>query len=61
MKRRYKTVNEKLEKLRKKIERTSEKVEPSVESLLGKTVFKAKIADQYRIDDSGGRAGSGGP
>jgi len=42
-------VSERLEELKKKIERTSEKVEPSVESLLGKTVFKAKITDQYRI------------
>jgi len=42
-------VNERLEELRKKIEQTSEKVEPSVESLLGKTVFKAKIGNQYRI------------
>ena len=37
-------MNERLEELKKKIEKTSEKVEPSVESLLGKTVFKAKIA-----------------
>jgi len=42
-------VNEKLEELRKKIEKTSEKVEPSVESLLGKTVFKAKIVEGHRI------------
>jgi len=42
-------VNERLEELKEKIEQTSEKVEPSVESLLGKTVFKAKIANQYRI------------
>jgi len=42
-------MNEKIEELKKKIEQTSEKVEPSIDSLLGKTVFKAKIGEQYRI------------
>jgi len=42
-------VNERLEELKKKIEQTSEKVEPSIDSLLGKTVFKAKVGKQHRI------------
>jgi len=42
-------VNEKLEELAEEVKRSFEGAEPSIDSLLGKTVFKAKIGEQYRI------------